>query len=181
LSAASRCNFFQLPIFDTRDNSNATGNWFTAALLTDSQKSQPSSLGANAPQVPFAPNRQNSLGSGNAATPVMSGPGDAFAPPTSPSQDSQGDLSLNDAYLEYLRRLDANQSQASADDAGAPAPPFAPSNDANFSGGLLGRLMAIAGMGPRNPGRLAPPPQDDRLRAFYGDDPSQRWSLQRWR
>jgi len=41
--------------------------------------------------------------------------------------------------------------------------------------------MAIAGMDPQNPGWLAPPQQDDKLRAFYGDDPVQPWTLQRRR
>jgi hypothetical protein len=71
--------------------------------------------------------------------------------------------------------------QASAADSSAPAAPLVPSDDANFSGGLLGRLMAVAGVDPLNPNQLAPPPQDDELRAFYRDDPTQPWTLQRWR
>jgi hypothetical protein len=63
--------------------------------------------------------------------------------------------------------------------AGVPAATLAPSDDSNFSGGLLGRLMAIAGINPRDPNQLAPSPQDDGLRAFYRDDPAQPWTLQR--
>ena len=48
---------------------------------------------------------------------VAGGPSPA-APPSTPPQ---GPLSLNDAYLEYLRRLNAHQSQASAIDARTPA------------------------------------------------------------
>jgi hypothetical protein len=89
---------------------------------------------------------------------------------------SQGPLSINDAYLEYRRRLDANQSQASAFDAGSPAAAPVPSPDSNFSSGLLGRFAAMAGVDPRNPGQFAPSPLDDQLRAFYRDDPA--WFLQ---
>jgi hypothetical protein len=39
--------------------------------------------------------------------------------------------------------------------------PFAPSDDPNFSGGLLGRLAALAGIDPPNPDQPAPPPLDD--------------------
>ena len=53
--------------------------------------------------------------------------------------------------------------------------PLAPSEDANFSGGLLGRLTALAGLDPQNPGQPAPPPQDDQLRGFYRDDRVQPW------
>ena len=158
--------------------SSASDNWFTASLSRDGRASQP--LNANAPQVPFTPNRQDSPG-GNAATPVASGSSGAFAPPMSPLQDSQGALSLNGAYLEYLKRLNADQSQASAFDTSAPAAPLAPSDDSSLSGGLLGRLMAIAGIDPQNPDQLAPPQQNDRLRAFYGDDPLRPWTLQRRR
>jgi hypothetical protein len=70
---------------------------------------------------------------------------------------------------------------ASAADSSAPAAPLVPSDDANFSGGLLGRLMAMAGIDPLNPNQLAPPPPDDELRAFYRDDPAQPWTLQRRR
>ena len=101
--------FFKAPIFDLRTNSDAAGNWFTAALLRGSRTSQPSSLDVSTSQAPFASDGQISFGSGNAATPA-NGAGDAFAPPASSPQDSQVPLSLNDAYLLYRKRLDANQS-----------------------------------------------------------------------
>jgi hypothetical protein len=41
----------------------------------------------------------------------VSGAGDATAPSTSAPQDPQGALSLNGAYLEYLKRLNAGQAQ----------------------------------------------------------------------
>jgi hypothetical protein len=104
------------PIFDTRDNSGAAaGNWLTSALLRGRSTSQPSSDDANGSPVPFAPNRPNSFNTGNAATPP-SDPGSAIDPPASPSQDSQGPLTLNDAFLEYLKRLNANQPPVGASD-----------------------------------------------------------------
>jgi hypothetical protein len=88
---------------------------------------------------------------------------------------------LNDAYLEYLKRLNAKQAQASTVATSAPAAPLAPSDDSNLSGGMLGRLMAMVGIDPRNPNQLAQPPRDNELRDLYGDDPSQPWTLRRRR
>jgi hypothetical protein len=86
-----------------------------------------------------------------------------------------------DAYLQYQKRSDANPSPASAAEAGTPAATLVPSDDSSFSGGLLGRLAALMGVDPKNPDQLAPPEQDDELRAFYRDDPAQPWTLQRRR
>ena len=38
----------------------------------------------------------------------------------------------------------------------------------------------LFGIDPCNPNQFAPT-QDDDLRGFYGDDPLQPWTLQRWR
>jgi hypothetical protein len=74
-------------------------------------------------------------------------------------QNPQGPLSLNDAYLEYLKRQNASQLlPASAADSSAPAAPLVPSDDANFAGGLLGRLMTMADIDPQNPNQLASRP-----------------------
>jgi hypothetical protein len=80
----------------------------------------------------------------------------------------------------YLGRRIIDQSQASVFDTDAPAVPFVPSGDPNFSGGLLGRLAALVGIDPQNPTR-PPPPLDDGLRGFYRDDPVQPWFVQRQR
>jgi len=58
--------------------------------------------------------------------------------------------------------------------------PLVPSDDAKFSGGLPGRIAALAGIDPRYPNQYASP-QDDELRGFYRDDPRQPWTLQRRR
>jgi hypothetical protein len=60
-----------------------------------------------------------------------------------------------------LGRRIVDPSQASAVDTRAPAAPLAPSDDPNFSGGLLGRFAALAGVDPQNPNQPAPPPLDD--------------------
>ena len=86
-----------------------------------------------------------------------------------------------DAYLQYWKRLDANPSDASAMDMDAPAATLVPSGDANFSGGLLDRLMAIARIDPQNPTQPTLPPQEDEIRNFYRDGPAQPWTLQRLR
>jgi hypothetical protein len=54
-----------------------------------------------------------------------------------------------------------NPSQASAVDTRALAAPLAPSDDPSFSGGLLGRLVALAGIDPQNLNKPAPLPMDD--------------------
>jgi hypothetical protein len=77
----------------------------------------------------------------------------------------------------YLGRRIVDQSQASVSDTGAPAVPLGPSDDPNFSGGLLGRLVALMGIDPQNPTQPVPPP-DDGLRGFYRDDPVQPWFVQ---
>jgi hypothetical protein len=132
------------PIFDTQGSSNVAGrNWLTSALLKDSSVSQPPSLDADVSQASLASNRQNSLDTGNAATPP-SDPGDIFAPLTSPGQNSQGPLTLNEAYLEYRRRLGADQSPSSAFDSSAPAVPRNPSSiaPAPDDGGPLSLMEA---------------------------------------
>ena len=84
-----------------------------------------------------------------------------------------------DAYLEYRKQLDAGPSQASTYDTGTPAAPLVPAADANLSGGLLGRFAALMGVDPSNPDQFAPPPQDDELRGYYRDDPTQPWFARR--
>jgi hypothetical protein len=76
-----------------------------------------------------------------------------------------------------VRTLDriVDQPQVSAFDAAAPGAPLAPSEDTNFSGGLLGRLTALAGLDPQNLMQPASPPPDDQLGGFYRDDPVQPW------
>jgi hypothetical protein len=72
------------------------------------------------------------------------------------------------------------QSQPSAVDT-TPAVPLVPPDYPYFSGGLLGRLVALAGIDPQNPAQLAPPPMDEQLREFYRDDQAQPWFVQRQR
>jgi hypothetical protein len=60
--------------------------------------------------------------------------------------------------VPILSRRIADQPQAPAFDTGVPAVPLAPSDDRNFSGGLAGRIAALAGIDPDNPDRPVPPP-----------------------
>ena len=77
---------------------------------------------------------------------------------------------------------DGKKPRASAIDSGVPVTPIAPPSDnSNFSGGLQGRIAALAGIDPQNPNQFALPPLDDELRGFYRDDPVQPWILQRRR
>jgi hypothetical protein len=80
--------------------------------------------------------------------------------------------------VRYLGRRIVDQSQASAFATGAPAAPLAPSIDPNFSGGLAGRIAALAGIDPQNSTQPAFALQDDALRGFYRDEPLQPWFVQ---
>jgi hypothetical protein len=92
--------------------------------------------------------------------------------PPMPSQPSAAGISVR-----TLGRI-VDQPQASAFDAAAPFAPLAPSDNTNFSSGLLGRLTALAGLDSQNPTQPASPPLDDQLRGFYRDDPAQPWFAQ---
>jgi len=98
--------------------------------------------------------------------------------------ESRGPLSLDDAYLLYLSRVNAARAQAArtaSDAASASAAPLAPSGSADFSGGLPGRMAAIANIGPGDPTRFTLQSGDAELNSFVGDGPFQPWTLQRKR
>jgi hypothetical protein len=59
---------------------------------------------------------------------------------------------------------DDNKLRAPVFNASAPASPIDPSDNPNFSGGLLGRLVAPAGIAPQNLDQPAPP-DDEREQA----------------
>jgi len=105
-----------------------------------------------------------------------------FPPRTPP--ESRGPLSLDDAYLLYLSRVNAARARAArpaSDAADASAAPLAPSDSAGFSGGLPGRIAALAGIDPDDPTRFARQPGDAELNSFVGDGPFPPWTLQRKR
>ena len=85
------------------------------------------------------------------------------------------------SQVRILSRRIVGRPPAPVSETSAPAASLAPSDDANFSGGLLGRLAALAGIDPQDSTQLAPPPLDDRLRGFYRDNPMQPWFVQRQR
>jgi hypothetical protein len=98
-------------------------------------------------------------------------PGDARSSPAPQLQESQRPLSLMEAYLEYVARLNGNKPQAFMFDQAAP---FDASDPNPFSGGLPGRLAAIAGIDPQNPTQFASSPQTRGLAgSFYGGNPLQ--------
>jgi hypothetical protein len=53
----------------------------------------------------LSPDRRISSAFGNVSDSLSNNSDPGFVPPISAPPDSQGPLSLNDAYLEYLRRL----------------------------------------------------------------------------
>jgi len=61
---------------------------------------------------------------------------------------------------------DGSKSRAPVIDAGVPASPIDSADNPIFSGGLLGRFAALAGIDPQNPNQLAlSPPDDEREQA----------------
>jgi hypothetical protein len=84
--------------------------------------------------------------------------------------------------VRYLGRRILGQPQVPVSDPVEPAMPIVPSGDANFSGGLLGRLAAVlAGMDSLDPTQAASSPPDDELGGFYRNDATQPWFIQRSR
>ena len=114
----------------------------------------------------------------DSSTPVGGLAGQIAASPTSPAQGAspRGPLSLNEAYLEYRRRLEPSQSLASAIDNGAPAALLVPSDDANVSGDLPGRIAAMASVNPWNPIQPAPPSP---VLGIFSGKPMQNYPLRR--
>jgi hypothetical protein len=98
-----------------------------------------------------------------------------------PGQPTPPPQNANSKPARYLGQTIADQLRVAISDPSAPAVPFVPTDEPNFSGGLLGRLAAMACVDPRNPTWLAPPPLDEQLRRFYSDDPVQPWLVQRQR
>jgi hypothetical protein len=82
--------------------------------------------------------------------------------------------------VRMLSRNIVGQPSPPVTDTSAPMPPLAPSDEAGFSGSLLGRLVALAGIDPQHPTQSAPP-LDDQLRGFYRDDPLQPWLVRQQR
>ncbi len=98
---------------------------------------------------------------GNSISPT-GGSGDTRSSPTPEPQQSQGPTpAYIQEYLQYLSQLNGNHSWASVFDPGVPAAPFDVSDPTPFSGGLQGRLAALAGIDPQNPNQFAPPLLDD--------------------
>jgi len=120
------------PIFDTRDPSGANGasNRSTALddLIQGVARLRAPSFDAGV-ATPPVPNRRVSLSNGNDSNSPSNGPVAAFTPPVLAPQNPQGPFSLNDAYLEYLKRLNANQRQAPAFEPSASSPPLTPPDD----------------------------------------------------
>ena len=98
------------PIFERRVSSGATSSPSRPSALDDLissfGRSQTPRIDAGA-AAPVGSDRQAFTGSGNGAPAWTASPA-AFAPPIPMSPDPQGPLSLNEAYLEYLKRLNAS-------------------------------------------------------------------------
>jgi hypothetical protein len=106
--------------------------------------------------------------------PSAGGSGDR---PSSPApQESQGPLSLNDAYLLYLARLNANKPQISMSD---PAPPTAPFDATNRNPPRLSAadwIASLAGVDLQNPTQFARSPRTRGLAgSSYSSNPVQPW------
>jgi len=142
-------------------------------------KPPPTVFDTGAPPVWFpletllSPDREPALTEWSAAVPRSPAAPPAPAPP-------QPSGSAADLIMNRIRQLNAPDQRSSAAVPGAAAPPVPPDGP-NFTGGLAGRIAALAGIDPQNPNQFAQPPLDDQLRGFYRDDPTQPWLLQRRR
>jgi hypothetical protein len=126
--------FMFAPIFNTQFQSGAANDSDRRNALDDLlqgyARSRPSPFDAGVASPP-AQNRQNLFSSGSGVASSANSPGVALASPTSTAQNSQEPLSLNDAYLLYLKQMRSSGPQvspiANPDAAGAP---LVPPNDA---------------------------------------------------
>ena len=119
---------------------------------------KPMSLSRLPPSVWSLPDNPDASGDGNSFNFLA---GLAFQNPTQPAPPLQTDSKP----VRSLGRGIVNQPPASMADTRALAVPLAPSDDPNFSGGLLGRLGAPVGIDPQNPNQPVPPPDDEREQA----------------
>ena len=107
--------------------------------------------------------------------------GQASTSRTTPLDPGQPLPTADSKPVRMLSRGIVGQPPAPASLTDAPAPPLAPSDDSNFSGGLPGRLIALAGIDPQHPTQPVPSPLDGQLRGFYRDDPLQPWLVRQQR
>jgi hypothetical protein len=103
--------FLFAPIFQTRTPSDGDPDRRSALdnLIWSGLGSRAFSPDAGTAQ-PLLPDRRISSASGNVSDSLSNKSSPGLVPPISAPPDSQGPLSLNDAYLEYLRRLGVSQS-----------------------------------------------------------------------
>jgi hypothetical protein len=94
-------------------------------------------------------NRSGASNSGRGRTATPGFGSENIAPP--PQTDGNNPI-------RYLSRRIVNQPQTPAFDTSLPVVPSVPLDDRNFSGGLAGRIAALAGIDPDNPDQPAPPP-----------------------
>jgi hypothetical protein len=80
------------------------------------------------------------------------------SPTVPPSQIEGISEALNNQPVRRFSRINGNNPPASAFDTGAPATQFVLPDNPGPLGGLVGRIAAMAGIDPRNPDRLVPPP-----------------------
>jgi hypothetical protein len=113
---------------------------------------KPMSEGLLPPSVWGPPDNSNASGDSDWFN-LLAGPVSRNSMQPEPPQQTAGSMPER-----RLGRRILNSSPAPAYDPGAAAAPLAPSVAANYSGGLLGRLAAVAGIDPNQP---APPSPDD--------------------
>jgi len=162
------------------------GNFPTVPAVPDTSGPWP---GGRAAPNGSGPITAQPISNGLAFPDADAAPGPGLNPAASPFSSrtppaSQGPLTLYDAYLLYLSRVNAARAQAArtaSHAADASAAPLVPSDSAGFSGGLPDRIAAIAGIDPNDPTRFARLPSDAELNSFVGDGPFPPWTLQRKR
>jgi len=101
----------------------------------------------------FSPARGNVFAAGSDASFPAGGAGGSSMPGP---QGSNASTLLE--YIRYLNQRSANKPQASMVDLDTPGASLAPSDSPSPTGGLAGRIAALAGIDPDNPDRPVPPP-----------------------
>jgi hypothetical protein len=110
-----------------------------------------------APYVPaneaFALDRRNAFVSGS----DTASPAGGFGSSSMPGAQRSAPSTLLE-YIQRLNQLSANKPQTSMSDPAAPRASFAPVDSPRPTGGLAGRIAALAGIDPDSPDQPVPPP-----------------------
>jgi hypothetical protein len=103
-------------------------------------------------------------------------PDNTRSSPAPQPQESEGPLTLNEAYLLYLARLNRNKPQASMSDSAASTASFDASNPNRPRLSAADWIASLAGVGRQNPVQPSSPQTRGLAGSAHGGNPVQPWT-----